>query len=104
MESLLEHIPYGKENAVSRASLGELRGGGPTGDRRARKEIKQLREAGEIIINDQSGDGYYRPTNMEEARRYLAQEESRARSIYRSLRALRRKVKALPGQERMKGV
>ena len=37
MESLLEHIPYGKENAVSRASLGELRGGGPTGDRKARK-------------------------------------------------------------------
>ena len=104
MESLLEHIPYGKENAVSRAYLAGLRGGGPTGDRRARKEIQALREAGELIINDQSGAGYYRPTKVEEAEQYLAQEKSRAYSILRRLWKVRQAVKALPGQERMKGV
>lgn len=104
MESLLEHIPYGKENAVSRAYLAGLRGGGSTGDRRARKEIQALRDAGELIINDQSGAGYYRPTKKTEVDEYLAQEESRAYSILRRLRKVRMVAKTLPGQERMKEV
>lgn len=53
--NIVEVIPYGHDNAVTRAELVMLTG---LNDRRVRDEINQCKE---LIINLQDGHGYFRP-------------------------------------------
>ena len=55
-EDLATHIPYGKDKAVSREFLCMLFG---ISDRAVRRLVHDARDAGHIIINDQTGTGYY---------------------------------------------
>lgn len=80
--SLLELIPYGEENAITRGQLARLTG---RPDRVNRKEIERLRGR-EAILNLQSGDGYFRPRPEDTAlvRRWYAQQSKRGRSVQAS--------------------
>lgn len=45
--SILDYIPYGKQNAISRERLAQLSG---MGDRWMRKEIERLRSEGQDMM------------------------------------------------------
>lgn len=82
--NIIDFIPYGKENAISRKQLSE-RCGMP--DRVMRKQIeKERREY--PILNSQDGSGYFRPLPEEKplVERWLRQERSRSKSIDNSSR------------------
>lgn len=88
---LTQIIPVGRKNAVSRV---QLRARSGLSDRAMREQIAATRR--EIpIINDQSGIGYYIPTeeDLEEAKAFLRQEEARAKSTFLGIRGLRRWIK-----------
>ena len=90
MENLLhieEFIPYGRKNAVKRADLVNMIG---LSDRLVRKLIEDARQSGVIIINMQDGRGYYRPEGKEDLEYYIRQEEARAKSIHRNLKAAKK--------------
>lgn len=75
-----DYIPNGKESAVTRTVLMEKTG---LSDRKVRDKIACARKSGVVIINDQTGAGYYRPTiaEYEEAMQQYRQERSRAMKI-----------------------
>lgn len=85
--NIVDYIPRGKKNAVTRVQLCIATG---LSDRRIRDAIADARRK-VPIINDQSGRGYYIPTAEElpEARSFLEQEKSRAKSIFSSMKALK---------------
>ena len=82
--TIIDYIPYGKDNAISRKQLCNLSG---LPDRVMRKEIEKARQE-YAILNAQDGSGYFRPTDEEKAlvERWLRQERSRSKSIDTSTR------------------
>ena len=84
---IINYIPHGKENAVSRFQLVQMTG---MSDRKVRKEISRIREE-HVILSMENGSGYYQPTadDYPELRKYLNREESRAKSVFASLRKAR---------------
>ena len=77
--NIIDFIPYGKENAISRKQLSERCG---LRDRVMRKMIeKERREY--PILNSQDGSGYFRPLPEEKplVERWLRQERRRSQSI-----------------------
>lgn len=90
-----EFIPYGRKNAVKRADLVNMIG---LSDRLVRKLIEDARQSGVIIINMQDGRGYYRPEKREELEYYIRQEEGRAKSIHRNLKAAKKALRTIEGQ------
>lgn len=89
--NILEFIPFGEENAVSREYLANLYGGGSMGDRAARKAIEKARLT-HVIINSQNGKGYFQPKDSEGhlVERQFRQTDHQANSINRQRRAIRR--------------
>ena len=86
-KEIIDFIPYGKANAVSRYELIHFTG---WNDRRVRKEISKAREE-HIILSSENGSGYYRPTadDYPELRKFIKREESRAKSVFASLKKAR---------------
>ena len=82
---VLEHIPVGKTNAVSRAFLAISAG---YSDRTIRRIIAQLREKGYLICN-LSGCGYFIATDPDEVSEFYWQEKTRAKSIFKALTPMR---------------
>lgn len=98
MENLLhieEYIPYGRNNAVKRADLVSMIG---ASDRLVRRMIEDARQSGVVIINMQDGRGYYRPERKEDLEYYIRQEEGRAKSIHRNLKAAKKALREIEGQ------
>lgn len=62
-------------------------------DRKARKIIAEAREEGLIICNTQDGNGYFLPKTAEDLRRQYKQNQSRALSILRQQKYIRRRLK-----------
>lgn len=85
------YIPFGRENAVTRAQLCTLTG---LPDRKVRKEIEQARRSGFIIINQQDGKGYYQTDDLDEIERQYRQQRCRALSVLSQQKHLRRRLKA----------
>jgi hypothetical protein len=77
--SILDYIPYGEENAISREDLKQITG---LTDRQMRKKIEIARET-TPILNFQGGKGYFIPTETEQhlVIRWIRQEVSRRRKI-----------------------
>ena len=90
-----EYIPYGRNNAIRRADLVNLIG---MSDRVVRQMIEDARQSGVVIINMQDGRGYYRPERREDLEYYIRQEEGRAKSIHRNLKAAKKALKTIDGQ------
>ncbi len=87
---LIDLIPIGKENAITRPDLIHLSG---IPDRELRREIEALRMLGHPICNDQNGRGYYLADNAEDLQRWLRQEGSRAWRIVRRNRNISKRFK-----------
>lgn len=90
-EMIIEKIPVGHRNAVTREELHISTG---MSDRRIRKAIHEARRE-IIILNLQDGNGYYVPdmedeTDKAELKKFVKQEESRLKSIGWSLKPARK--------------
>ena len=92
--SIVDFIPVGKENAITREALAQ-RVNLP--DRSVRKMIEAARKGGALIMNAQDGTGYYRSEDIGELKRQLQRNHSRAMSILVQQKHLRRKIKELEG-------
>lgn len=93
--NIVELIPYGKENAISRSDLCNKTG---LSDRLVRRQIAKKRRD-YVILNLQDGKGYYRPTDKADIEIYIRQETARAKSIFWTLRAARNELRrGLNGQ------
>ena len=89
-EILIAHIPFGRENAVSRDYLAMLLG---VTDREMRRLINQARNEGHIIINDQNGRGYYQSDDPDHIAKQYKQNQRRALSILVQQKHLRKRLK-----------
>ena len=91
--SIIDIIPFGAENAISRAELAEKSG---MSDRRMRLEIQRQRDNGELILNDQRGGGYYRvgTDDLDALHRQYKQDTARAMAILKRRKAMREILKA----------
>lgn len=74
---LADYIGVGVENA---RTLNEMIVCSGESDRTTRFMIEGLRRAGIIICSDENG--YFKPANIDELRRYVRKEHARARSIF----------------------
>lgn len=81
--TLIDLIPIGRTNAIRRAALCQRCG---MGDRKMRDEIKQLRDKGIPVLNNQDGSGYYISNDPDEIRRWQRQEMARATKTLRTVR------------------
>lgn len=88
MVEIVNIIPFGKENAISRKELTRITG---LDDRTVRELISEARTE-VVILSAYDGTGYFRPTEAEkkEAEIWLNKEKHRAISTIRSLRAAKR--------------
>ena len=87
--NICDFIGTGKENAVTRGELVAILN---LPDRAVRRLIQEARDRGEIIINDQSGAGYYMTDDVGELKRQFATNKSRAMSILRQQVHIARKI------------
>ena len=93
--NIVEYIPKGHKNAISRNDLCRETG---LSDRVIRGLIEEARRE-TIIISNNDGSGYWlfpdNPTEHEKEllRRYVKQQESRAKSIFYALRPARQMMK-----------
>lgn len=87
MKLTREHIPVGRENAVTRRQLCEATG---LNDREVRKQISQLRSVDDgtdmVIVSLSNGRGYYRTNNPDEIRHFIAEMRKRNRMVFRTIR------------------
>lgn len=90
--SIVDFIPLGRENAIRRADL-VARVNLP--DRKVREMIETARKDGALILNDQTGAGYYISEDLGELKRQMRSNHNRAMSILRQNTHLRRKIKEL---------
>lgn len=87
--NILEHIPYGHENAISRDELARRVG---LGDRGMRRQILAARREGNVILNMQDGAGYYQSDDLVHLRSQYRQNESRAKAILAQQEHLKRLI------------
>lgn len=93
--NITDFIPYGYENAVSRKELCNVTG---LNDRVVRDLIEAARR-NTIIISNNDGSGYWlyppNPTQKEKdlLKRYVKQQENRAKSIFYALKPARKVIK-----------
>lgn len=80
--NIVDFIPYGQQNAISRQQLRNVTG---LSDREMRKAIEHARQE-HAILNAQDGSGYFRPSLNEKPLvvRWLRQERSRERAVNNS--------------------
>lgn len=85
--NIIDLIPFGKENAVSRSYLCMATG---MTDRQMREAIGKAR-LGTVILSRDDGKGYYRPTEEEsiEIMQYYLRERARSKSIEDGLKPVR---------------
>lgn len=92
--NISDYIPKGKANAISKERLIQITG---LSERKVRQEVANARRK-TCIINDQDGSGYYKPDNKEEVKRYIKQEENRAKSIFANLSGARNYLNQMENQ------
>lgn len=87
MERIIDFIPFGHSNAISRANLRILSG---MKDREMRQAIERSNLDGEIILNMQDGKGYFRPILPDEemyVRAWIKAEQGRQSAGLRKMMA-----------------
>jgi len=89
-------VPFGAENAISRDKLAAALG---VPDRLMRAAVSRARQDGIVIINDQTGRGYYRSDDVADLRRQLRQTHSRAVSLLAQERHLSARIRAAEAAE-----
>lgn len=87
-KDIIDLIPFGHENAISRKRLCSRTG---LNDRDIRRAIGELNETGAVILN--RGEGYFQydaETDRYYLEHYLAIENGRIRTLNRKLRKMRK--------------
>lgn len=87
MSSLLDFIPHGKENAITRQELAILTG---LDDRTIRKEIKRLSREGAPILSSSHCCGYWLSDDLDEWEAYIKETDRRRESLYFTTLELRK--------------
>ena len=87
---IIDYIGTGKDNAITRASLRALTG---LSDRKVRELIEQAKHDGNIVVNEQKGDGYFIASCIEDIERQYWQNDHRAKSILHYQKPLRKALK-----------
>ena len=85
---IIDHIPIGRDNAVSKEELQRITG---FSDRALRRAIQAAREDGALILNAQDGRGYFRAdeSDIDELKAQYRQDTARALSILRRRKTIR---------------
>lgn len=96
--NIVDFIPYGEENAVSR---GYLKAMTQLSDRGIRREIAEKRKAGVPILASRSG-GYFIAENIEQIEEFLKWIDSYSTSYYFDFLELRKIVIESKGQRLVK--
>ena len=96
MSKILDYIGIGRDNAVPRKELARRM---DLPDRTVRNMIEEARRQGHLIINDQTGAGYYIGCDLEELKRQHKTNHRRAMSILVQQKHLRRRIKELEEQQ-----
>ena len=82
MITVLNAIPYGKENAVSKQKIMELTG---FCDKKIRKTVKELNKElvkhGEAILSSSRTRGYWRSTDIKEMKEYIRESKRRQQTL-----------------------
>jgi hypothetical protein len=94
--NIVDYIPVGHENAISRKELSRKTG---LTDRILRKEIEKARET-TCICNMSDGAGYYIPTDLSEVELFIRQESARGKSVFRNLRGARTMKKLMEKEQK----
>lgn len=98
---LIELIPEGRENAISKAQLTEITG---LSERSLRLVVAGERCRGKIILTDCSGtSGYYKPTNTGEVLAFIRSMRKRARETAAIADAVERALMKEVGQDSIEG-
>lgn len=87
--NILEYIPYGEDNAVTRHYLTSVLG---LTDRNIRQMIEDARKQGAIIINKQDGRGYYQSDLTHDLLHQYRSSHSRVMGQLQQLSYLRREL------------
>ena len=92
--NILDYIPVGRENAITRAELVRLTG---LPDRTIREAIERKRFEGEPIMSSSSAKGYWLSNDPDDWEMYLREGDARIRSFARSSSKLRERYYAAKG-------
>jgi predicted transcriptional regulator len=90
--TILDYIPFGKDNAVRRSTLADLT---KLTDREVRKILKNLIQYG-VIANYQNG-GYYRTKDITEIETAIKIEQARLKSVEHTIEQLEEYKRRLGG-------
>ena len=87
-----EHIPVGRENAITRAELAALWG---MSDREVRETIATMRvretdDPCAILSSSHAPAGYWRSDGRDELERYVREQQARARNVLKNTQDARR--------------
>lgn len=85
--NILDYIPYGKENAITRQELAMRTG---IDDRLLRKEIKRLTKEGVPILSSSHYKGYWLSDDLDEWEAYIKETDKRRESLYFTTLELRK--------------
>lgn len=96
MGALIDFLPVGETNAMTRRQLRVLTG---LSDRKLRLQIAAERRAGSLILSSTESGGYYQPESREELHRFVCSMRSRASSIYDVLGAAESALEQWPIDE-----
>lgn len=91
---LINYIPTGRANAITRQELVRLTG---MTDRAIRREIKKLNQEGIPILSSSRGCGYWLSDDTAEIEAYIKEIDSRRKSLYLSSAALRNELNRRKG-------
>jgi len=89
---VLQSIPHGKENAISRDQFIVLTG---YCDRTNRNAISHLRREGKLICSDSVSKGYWIADDIEDAEVYINEMLHRSMSIMGTVSRARKELKKL---------
>lgn len=93
-KDILNLIPYGKENAVTRDELCRMTG---YDERSVRGAIHRLRAKGEFIMSSSHSVGYWRTEDMNEVKAFIGECDSRRNKL--TMPEMKRRYYAAAGQK-----
>lgn len=96
MKITREHIPVGRDNAISRQRLCAITG---QNDRDVRRQISELRakddDSNLVIVSLSNGRGYFRSNNPDDIRHFIAEMQKRNRMVYQAIKIAKRTLKRI---------
>ena len=105
--NILDYIPTGRENAISRQELERLIG---FNDRTIRLEIKKLVQKGIPILSSSQAKGYWYSDDIAELESFIKESKNRCKTEYLTVRALEKtlydakNIKVVPVRQHLRKI